>query len=167
MADVRELQQLVARVDAKVAEIRAHRPVDVTCHAGCHACCAPGLTVTAVEAAAIALWLQAHPEVESELEELARAAPWGETRCAFLRADGQCAVYVVRPIVCRTQGLPVVVDGGAVSVCGLNFSGGLADLAPGDRLDQQTVSTVLFVIDQRFGGGARRPLTLAGVREEI
>lgn len=164
MGDLHEWRQLVAKVDAKVAEIAGHRVADLACKAGCHGCCAPGLSVTAVEAAAIADWVGEHPEVATELAELETQKVWGDSRCLLLRVDGTCAVYPVRPLVCRTQGMPIVLESGKLTTCELNFGAGMADLAAADRLDQRTLSTLLFVVDQRHGGGDRRPLTWTGLR---
>ncbi len=152
-----EYELLRAKVDAKVAEITARQAAQLACDRGCHACCAPGLTVAAVEAAAIAAWRATHPEA------VVAGARWGATRCAFLAADGACAIYPVRPLVCRTQGLPIALNDGQLTACTLNFRDGLTALPAGDRLDQKTLSTLLFVVDQRFGGGARRPLTPDGL----
>ena len=154
-----EYALLRAKVDAKVAEIAGHQADQLACARGCHACCAPGLTVAAVEAAAIAAFLEARPEATP------RDRPWGDARCAFLDTDGACEIYPVRPLVCRTQGLPIALDDGQLTVCTLNFRAGLDQLPPGDRLDQKTVSTLLFVVNQRFGGGERRALTPEAIRE--
>ncbi len=162
-ASLAEYRLLLAKVDAKVAEIAAHQAAQLACAAGCHACCAPDLTVAAVEAAAIAEFLAAHADKLSQVEALAVARPWGATRCAFLNRDGGCAIYAVRPLVCRTQGLPIALENGELTACSLNFRDGLTALPVGDRIDQKTLSTLLFVVNQRFGGGERRELTVAGV----
>ena len=52
-----------------------------------------------------------------------------------------------------------VFENGQLTACTLNFRAGLDQLPPGDRLDQKTVSTLLYVVNQRFGGGERRALT--------
>ncbi len=71
----------------------------------------------------------------------------------------------VRPLVCRLQGLPIVAEGGQLTACSLNFREGLTALPAGDRIDQKTLSTLSFVVDQRFGGGERVALTVDGVRK--
>lgn len=160
---LQEYAQLLAKVAAKVAEIAQRQADALQCRAGCHACCAPELTVTAVEAAAIAEFLQQNPPLLVDLLQLAQDDPWQGKRCAFLRADGQCGIYAVRPLVCRTQGLPIVLENGALTACELNFLNGLETLPLPDRVDQRTLSTLLFVVNQRFGGHARRALTVEGV----
>ncbi len=167
MDRLHEYRTLIAKVDAKVADVTAHQAENLACDRGCHACCAPGLTVASVEAAAIAQFLGEHPDVAATAEALAKARPWQDTRCSFLNADGACSIYAVRPLVCRTQGLPIVVEGGQLTACSLNFRDGLNALPAGDRIDQKTLSTLLFVVDQRFGGGMRVALTVDGVRKSL
>ena len=76
-----EYRMLLAKVDAKVEDIVAHQAAQMACAEGCHACCAPGLSVTAVEAAAIAAYLAEHADARAATEALAKDLPWGESRC--------------------------------------------------------------------------------------
>jgi hypothetical protein len=171
MADdpLREYRLVLAKIDAKVAEISGHQADQLACARGCHACCAPGLTVTAVEAAAIAAHIQCQSDQLLIVQALAAEDPWNGMRCSFLGRDGACSIYAVRPVVCRTQGLPIAIDGGQLTACTLNFGDGLQDLPPGDRIDQKTLSTLLYVVNERFcvnerfGGGERRALTPDGI----
>lgn len=163
MSGLQEFAALVAKVDAKVAEIAERQSGNLACRVGCHSCCAPGLTITAVEAAAIRAHLQAEPAALAAVRELARTLPWRQTRCTLLDAAGGCSIYPARPLVCRTQGLPIQWAPGELSCCELNFVGGLHEVPAADRVDQRTLSTLLFVVDKRAGGGARRELSLAGL----
>lgn len=119
----------VARLHALIDELaapvtRAHGGL-LACRAGCADCCADGLTVFEIEAAAIAA---RYPEL------LAEGAPHEEGACAFLDERGLCRVYDARPYVCRTQGLPLRWleeddDGAPVEVrdvCPQNLAGGAA-----------------------------------------
>ena len=160
---LQEYRLVIAKVDAKVAEVSAHQAAQLACNRGCHACCAPELTVAGVESAAIATFLRENPDVLATVQQLGTDTPWSGTRCTFLDATGACAIYPVRPLVCRTQGLPIALESGELTACKLNFLAGLTDLPPADRVDQRTLSTLLFVVDQRFGGGERVALTVEGV----
>src|SRR5262249_50080981 len=87
-----------------------------------------------------------------------RARERGTDVCPALEPDGRCAIYPVRPVICRTHGLPIrfpredaeeprnrlpIVD-----ACPRNFAGfDLAALPAGSVLDQATLSTVLGAID--------------------
>ncbi len=175
--DLREYRTLVTKVDAFFARVRAAHPERFACRAGCSDCCRHSLSVTAVEAQAIREGLAAlSPEERAALA--ARAAEVG-TRpgpCPALAADGTCGIYDVRPIVCRTHGLPMRLPGdarlpilsdgpdldrpsgaadagGTLAVCELNFVDvALADLDPGDVLDLQTLGAALAVVQARAGG---------------
>jgi Fe-S-cluster containining protein len=82
-----------------------HRPV---CRAGCHWCCAMPVVVRPWEALYIARRLQeqlTREQMEACLADLRQrvATPVvPNTRwCAFLNAEGMCAIYQVRPLMCR------------------------------------------------------------------
>lgn len=164
-----EYRAVVAKVDAKFEEIRARHADSFACSSGCHACCAPGLTVSGVEKAAIEQHVQQTEGLRDTLEALDRERPHGEARCRFLDAAGQCAIYAVRPIVCRSHGAPVRVPGGRLDACPLNFKGVPLDrLEPTDSLNVETLSTLLFVIGRRFDpgdDGRRHALTVHGILE--
>lgn len=125
------VERLHAVIDELVAPaLRAHG-ARVTCRAGCVGCCADGLSVFEIEAAAI---VRRYPAL------LASGEPHPEGACAMLDDDGLCRVYGARPYVCRTQGLPlrwleedeVGAPVEARDVCPLNLEGGagLEELAP-------------------------------------
>src|SRR5690606_34830681 len=118
--------ELTRKVDAKFAEIRAARGGDMQCASGCHGCCEPGLTVPPLEATAIRRHLAAEPAAAAQVAELAAADPHGGTRCALLTAEGRCAIYAARPLICRSHGAPVAFRTAAdgpwqLDVCPLNF----------------------------------------------
>ncbi len=105
---------------------RVHETHELACQPGCTACCRQDLAVTVVEADAVFAWVREHgaapqsasrTEVDdhSRFEELA----YGEA-CAFLGEAGLCTVYEVRPIICRTHGLPLQIEA-EVSVCPLSL----------------------------------------------
>ena len=116
-----EYRALVAKVEGFVAGVGERRASDLACKRGCDGCCHAWLSVSAVEADAVRSGLAALPdeararvrqrgqrELAREREQTARreAGDAGEDppRCALLEDDGSCAVYAVRPLVCRTQG---------------------------------------------------------------
>lgn len=150
-----EYRAVLAKVDAKFAEIAARHPQQIACQRGCHGCCQPRLTVSAVEAAHIRAWLAAHPDAVAQLDALAIADPHAGQRCAFLDADGGCAIYPVRPLLCRVHGAPTRTpqpDGRvALDVCPLNFAQSPLDaIDAASFIDQQLVATLLYVVGRRF-----------------
>lgn len=165
MADFSEYRAVLAKIDAKFAEIAARHPTQMQCRAGCHACCLPGLSVSRVEAEHIAQWLADHPQQAAEMAANIAADPHRGTRCALLDAHGACTIYPVRPALCRAHGAPTrLTEAGAtrLDVCPLNFAdGGLATLDAADCIDQGLVATLLFVVGQRYAPGSdasRTPL---------
>ena len=79
--------------------------------------------MTQVEAALI---------VDRHAARLANEEPGPRGGCAFLDAEGACRVYAERPLICRTQGLPLRAffesDEGEIEeqrdICPLNLEGG-------------------------------------------
>ena len=92
------VERLHGVVDELVAPMVVAHGARLHCHSGCSGCCSDGLTVFAVEAAAI---------TRHHAELLASGAPHAEGACAFLDDAGACRIYAQRPYVCRTQGLPL------------------------------------------------------------
>lgn len=145
---------LVEKADAFFERALARHPSEIRCGAGCDACCRTQLSVTPVEAA----WLEAHlatldPVTRARLA--ARAAEPDPLRCAALEADGRCAVYEGRPLVCRTHGLPVKLRTprglAVIQSCHLNFAERGPEAAdPACVLDQETLSTLLAAVNAEW-----------------
>ena len=157
---------LVAKVDAFVARVEARHAADLRCGPGCATCCHARLTVTGVEAAAIRAWLAAQP-VAARAAIAAAAATAAPDRCAALDADDRCRIYAVRPLVCRSHGVPIRLRQGSLPVvtsCALNFAARGPAAADADCiLDQELVSTTLGVIDRAAGGDPAARVDLAAL----
>ena len=168
-------RELVGRVDAFVARVGARHASELRCGPGCDGCCRTRLTITAVEADAIASWAASEPPAVGAALAAGGRAPVdaAAVRCAALDGAGRCRIYPVRPLVCRSHGVPIRLRDPrglpVVTACELNFTTagpGAAD--PDCVLDQELVSTTLGLIDRarrEAGGGDDRParLALAGV----
>jgi len=147
-------RELLSRVSARFELLSAHHGAQVSCAVGCHSCCHPQLTVSEVEARLIRAHLIAHPRLYQSLLELEQRAPFRGERCSFLGSDGGCGIYEVRPVVCRSFGVPLLQiedpsSGEAtLSSCELNFVGDegaelLASLSPSEWLDSSQTDTAL------------------------
>lgn len=115
------LVTLRRRVDEHFAAALARTPEAFACRPGCDRCC-QRISVFAVEAAPIREALADLGRRDPALRQRIRRQaddPSLADRCALL-VDGQCSVYSARPLICRSHGLPVAVDG-RVDVCPLNF----------------------------------------------
>jgi hypothetical protein len=148
---------LTAKVDGFFARVLARHGDQMQCGSGCADCCHTRLTVTAVEAAAIEDHVVAlAPDARAELAALA-ARPVADDpariRCAALGDDDRCRIYAARPVVCRSHGAPIKLDG-TVTACHRNFtSRGPAAADPDCVLDQTTLSALVLAVN---GGGSER-----------
>jgi Fe-S-cluster containining protein len=135
---------LLGQVDQLCARIGATFPDQIACRAGCAACCTLQ-GVLPVEAASLALAWQQLPELAAAALGTRLSAATGEEFCPLL-TDDRCPLYTARPIICRTHGLPLLVEeeeGQRVDRCPRNFTG--LETLPGtavitlDRLNQALV----------------------------
>jgi uncharacterized protein len=146
-----EHRAALAKIDEAVA--RAGSTAELACKAGCASCCVDGLSVLPVEAALI--------------ESTQFVAPkQREGMCAFLDDNDRCAIYAVRPVMCRTHGLPLKMEarsdrgslkivGQDVEVCSLNFTS--RDPQPSEILDATKILMLLTTVDRRFRARAGIP----------
>jgi len=162
---------LTAKVDAFADAVSARCASQISCRSGCAGCCQVDLTVSSIEAASIAEHLRA---TRAEAEPPALGAEAAATfcaedatadalpRCVFLSAADACLIYPVRPLVCRSQGLPLRypsdflpeaavrlrVRSGAVTICPLNFVD--VQPSPHDVLDAERVDQILALLNLRY-----------------
>lgn len=169
-----EYRALVAKVDAFTAErVEPVQGPFLRCGAGCDACCRTGRTAFAVEVEALRRHLATLP-AQTRLALAARAASAevsGGERCVFLDPDGRCAVYVARPLLCRTHGPAVHQGAEGLAWCDLNFTevpaASVAGLIGTDAvLGLEHLNRLLALINQAFmaahpGHALRAPLAAA------
>lgn len=165
------LEELFAKVDAFFERAAAAMPGadGITCHRGCDDCCRRRFSVTGIEADAVL-------EALAQLDDARRAEIAGRVRegnaCPMLDADGGCAVYAARPLICRTHGLAIrFTEPGSerrlpvLDACPKNFGGrALTELPASTVLDQTTLSTILGALDAAHAAELGRP---RGDRVEI
>jgi len=141
----RNLRALIARIDVHGARVRGATPLQ--CQAGCSACCYVRLSVSTVEADYIRSSRPVRPKKTGRgahdanplFEHSRRSAP-----CVFLDAVGMCAIYEVRPIICRTHGFPLLVDERR-DICPLNRSA-----LDGIPLNLELLNRTLTAIDLHY-----------------
>lgn len=151
MNGLRSYFELVAKVDAQARRSGEALAGRLRCGPGCSDCCRP-ITVFPVEAVRLAVALRELPASEAEaLRDRARQAA-GDGPCPLLTEDRRCRLYDARPVICRTQGLPLLVrrDGEAqVTACPLN------DLSAGPLpaaavIDLERLNTILATVNRMF-----------------
>ncbi len=150
---------LCANADGFFETVLSRRRDDMLCASGCDGCCQVQLSVCAVEADAVrralgSLDAKTKSALRLKADALAESGATSDPAppCVMLDADGRCAVYEGRPLVCRTHGLPLMyadapdvpVDALTASAerllvwCDLNFTKRppeRADVLDGDRLN--------------------------------
>ena len=111
------------------------------CKKGCSKCCQTDISVFEIEAERIEEWFYAQELAEQEkLLELWKT-PNQANYCTFLYYD-QCTIYEARPLICRTQGLPLYVQSeNVLDYCPLNFKA--ADPPKEDWLNLERMNTLL------------------------
>ncbi|MCX5877347.1 MAG: YkgJ family cysteine cluster protein [Deltaproteobacteria bacterium] len=122
MTCIQDYHQLLAPLDTEIARIGEMHAAALSCGPGCAHCCL-AFSVLPIEAACLREAIAALPSASQK--RLRRNLAEGDNRCPLL-IDDLCSVYVNRPIICRTQGLPLAyVDTERqaieVSACPLNF----------------------------------------------
>lgn len=155
--------QLVAKVDAFFGRVQQRYGGDLACRAGCAGCCGHHLSLSAIEADSVRRGLASlDAPARAELASRGRAASGLEGPCPALEEDGRCGIYTFRPLVCRTQGVPMRIPGHSAlpvlaeeragdagrSVCPLNFTTRPLDTVDADCvLDLDTLDATLAVIN--------------------
>jgi uncharacterized protein len=168
------LRALAAKVDAFFERVQAKQGPDMRCGSGCFDCCSPGLTVTGVEAALVRDGLQGRPPAErTAIAQRARSSDG--SRCAALDSQGRCSIYDVRPLVCRSHGLPIRLQTPGhlpiVDACPKNFTAaGPAAVDASCVLDQETLSTMSAAVEaahaRQTGRAAGQRVPLRELLEE-
>jgi hypothetical protein len=119
----------------------------IKCAKGCASCCILE-TVTSLEASMISSYLES-----SEWASIPPAfdpAASTSTQCVFLHQN-LCLIYPVRPIICRTHGLPILYPEQGIDTCPLNFSEiDLTSIDPKFLLDADRITQNLMRLNLAF-----------------
>ena len=118
-------------MDKFAAKLQSRYSKHLVCRAGCSGCCHHHLSVFAVEAeearaAVEALPAQVRARVEDQAREVIEREAQGRPAVCPLLVDDRCSIYQSRPLICRTQGLPLLMEAEdgeqEVDFCPLNFT---------------------------------------------
>jgi uncharacterized protein len=156
-----DYERLVDKVDQHSARVTAAHSAAIACAGACTGCCHRELSVFPVEASAIRGWLgetrlpavQA-PRPEAHALSILELGPTPDP-CVMLSDEGLCRIYPVRPLICRTHGLPLAVadeEGLYADICPLSFDGGagLAELEQDDFLVVDTLNSILAAVNAAY-----------------
>ncbi len=153
--------QLIEQVNRLAARLSSQYARHLVCRSGCSGCCHHHLSVFAVEAAAVRAAVDALPEsLHQQLAQQARDVLKMEARgepavCPMLVND-RCSIYELRPLICRTQGLPLLLeteDGEAeVDFCPLNFTAenAVADLDEAHLVPLDELNLKLALVNLQY-----------------
>jgi Fe-S-cluster containining protein len=147
MTELANYLTLVARVDELCQATAQRLAAGMKCRPGCDACCRH-LSIFAVEAAALQAALAAAEPEQAALIRAKAQASTPDGPCPLLH-EGLCLLYDARPLICRTHGLPLLIerDGEkSVDFCPENFQG-LESIAGSDVLDLERLNAILATIN--------------------
>jgi Fe-S-cluster containining protein len=129
---VTSYRKFIEEVDRLAARLQTRYSKHLVCRAGCAGCCHHHLSVFAVEAEEARAAIEALPvpiraRVEEQAREVIKCEDQGSRVACPLLIDGHCSIYESRPLICRTQGLPLLMEAEdgeqEVDFCPLNFTG--------------------------------------------
>lgn len=142
--------QLSARVGDLCGQIEERCREHLSCHEGCDSCCRH-LSLFWVEAVALAWALkQADPAAAAEIRRQAQFST-SNGPCPLL-VGGRCLLYAARPLICRTHGLPLLLERDGerrIDYCPLNFQQATT-LPPGALINLETLNSTLTAINALF-----------------
>ena len=122
MTCIQDYHQLLADLDAEIARIGKMHGATLSCGPRCASCCL-AFSVLPIEAACLRNALATLPSTRQGQPRHTFAGV--AERCPLL-IDDLCSIYAARPVICRTQGLPLAYvdeerEAIEVSACPLNF----------------------------------------------
>jgi len=119
------------------------------CQKGCSQCCYVDLSVFEIEARAIINWFEQLTPTQRLAWLKKTQTPLKDGACAFLR-DEQCIIYEARPLICRTQGLPLQflneLNESTLDICPLNDKA-IESLESHDVLNLDLLNKVLSQLE--------------------
>lgn len=168
---LRNYQQLSAKVGELCGRIEERCREHLACQEGCDSCCRH-LSLFWVEAVALAWALKkADPREAESIREQARTST--ATGPCPLLVGGRCLLYAARPLICRTHGLPLLLERDGerrIDYCPLNFqqattlpSGALVNL---ENLNA-TLAAVNALFVQELFGAAGPPVERLTIAEAL
>lgn len=141
--DLSQYERLLAAIAAKTSRIESALPEQFACKAGCHHCCQAVPTILPVE------WAYLRHRDRRPRAALTSELHPGEALCDRLEPDGSCAIYAVRPVVCRTQGHLFQLESGELDHCPWNF-GTLEEVEEGDVFRLESLHSTLLQVNLDF-----------------
>lgn len=171
-------EQLIRQIDVLTNALSAHYAKHLVCRAGCSGCCQHHLSVFPVEAARIKAAIIALPsELRARIEQQARIVNEREAQgrpvaCPLL-VNERCSIYEARPLICRTQGLPLLLEAEdgeqEVDFCPLNFTApdAIEDLDEQQLLPLDELNFKLALVNMDYCRTQGIPSAQSGQRQKM
>ncbi len=151
------MKSIHSKLEHHQSQIRSEILALSQCKKGCAKCCYTDISVFEVESAVIQKWFDSlTPSERAELRQTWKTPP-APGACAFLR-DETCTIYPARPIICRTQGLPLQfeLEGQAfLDICPLN-EGMLDQVRPNEILNLDLLNRILSSFESQDASTAKQ-----------
>jgi len=135
---------LLAHIDTFCMRLTHMHGRNIACAPGCSACCGQVLDLLPVEF----YYLQT-----SARNSALQGPPPAGGICPLLH-EGHCLLYDSRPVICRTHGMPLLIEENGlqrIDCCPENFKNGALNTLSGDRLlHLERVNLLLVSINHIF-----------------
>ncbi len=163
MSYLKELHLKISEFNKKNDALHASQ---MQCKSGCYKCCLVDLSVFEVEANLIRDWFHALSlEDRENLKQkwktnkvvVEESFYKKQVRACHFLVQGNCSIYEARPVICRTQGLPLLYrneESYFFDSCPLNFTEGAPSSKECLNLDQ--LNLMLSQIENHDAGGKSR-----------
>ena len=152
-------RDLILRVDEICRRIEEELRSEIACTSGCDGCCRH-LSLFPVEAAALAVAFQELPLSDRRrIRERTRTTLLKDP-CPLLEQH-RCLLYAARPLICRTHGLPLLINHAGsrrVDCCPLNFRG-VSSLPGSAIIDLDRLNETLVAVNLCFISAPDHPAT--------
>lgn len=156
MSGTKSIADLQENVSQFFTKVSSQNPELFQCKKGCSQCCYVELSAFSCEIQRIIDWYSGLPKgQQTKLVELwktqqVQSLAFGKTKtpCSFLY-DGSCSIYPARPIICRSQGLGLVLEQAQkVDHCPLNYTDKTPDKT--DALNLERLNTLVSLAQMSY-----------------
>jgi uncharacterized protein len=149
------LYQKVAQFESRMTLATKEK---LQCKKGCSQCCYVDLSVFEIEAQSILNWFIQLSSLQKKQKLTQFEIPQEDGACVFLKNE-ECLIYEARPLICRTQGLPLHFINEAQEVqrdiCPLNDEA-TPHLQPHEILNLDMLNSVLSQLESQDAKGLMR-----------